>query len=239
MKVPNDRLRLWIGRNERRSVLWRAAVEEAGGETRSFALTQPVPLHFSSSDRQALGEWERYRWILFSSQAGVDCTLECRGLRPDPPDLSLGSVGPATSQALRRRGLAVRLEAPSANGDSLAKAFLALDLVPMNTPVLLPTARGGRPELRQALSRAGFPLTVVETHESRPLPGPPPPPGVAILLSSPSAVRALGDRVNDPARQAIWAIGPTTANAARRAGFPVVRVLPEPTPKALKELLVR
>ncbi|MFQ5693142.1 MAG: uroporphyrinogen-III synthase, partial [Nitrospinota bacterium] len=148
-------------------------------------------------------------------------------------------VGPATSHALRRRGLTVHLEAPSATGESLAGAFLALHLEPANTPVLLPCARGGRPELGRALGRAGFPLTIVETHESRPLPGPPPPPGVAVLLFSPSAVRALGDRVSDPAGQAIWAIGPTTANAARRAGFPVVRVLPEPTPKALKELLVR
>ncbi|MFQ5747946.1 MAG: uroporphyrinogen-III synthase [Planctomycetota bacterium] len=169
----------------------------------------------------------------------MDCTLECRGLRPDPTDLRLGTVGPATSHALRRRGLTVHLEAPSATGGSLAGAFLALHLEPANTPVLLPCARGGRPELGRALGRAGFPLTIVETHESRPLPGPPPPPGVAVLLFSPSAVRALGDRVSDPAGQAIWAIGPTTANAARRAGFPVVRVLPEPTPKALKELLVR
>ena len=66
------------------------------------------------------------------------------------------------------------------------------------------------------------------------------PPGDAVLLASPSAVRAWL-RVAD-ARGLVVAIGRTTAAAAREAGLDrgaTLHVLDEPTPRAFARLLAR
>ena len=64
--------------------------------------------------RQALDDLERYDWVAFTSVNGVDRfwrELEAAG-RPSslPETMRVAAIGPATAEALRRRGVGVRAE---------------------------------------------------------------------------------------------------------------------------------
>ncbi|RMH02367.1 MAG: hypothetical protein D6702_09050, partial [Planctomycetota bacterium] len=121
-------------------------------------------------------------------------------------------------------------------GAELAAAYLARG-EDRGVRLLVLGARGGRPEPAAALTAAGHPVARLELHEAVEQDGPCPPPGEPVLVFSPSAVRSLARRVASPAAHPVWAIGPTTAAAARGLGFPVAARLPRPVPRAVRDLL--
>jgi hydroxymethylbilane synthase len=145
-----------------------------------------------------------------------------------------GAVGAGTARVLARAGIPIDLLAEKADGAGLAGAFVALGL-PRETPVLLPAAKDGRPELGDALRAAGYAPRVLAVYETEPLPIPAVDPRWdAILLASPSAARALPVAAF---RAKLVAIGETTAGALRARGFPVAAVAARPTTAGMIEAI--
>ncbi len=238
--------RIWLGRAEGSGDPWFAALRRVGRDPRPLPLIRRRPLPLGPADREALLHPESFAWAFFASGTAVRRLWEARAAgnaardsapAPWPARCPCAAVGPATAAALRAHGVEPALTG-SGSGADLARAFLALEppvrpLPP--APLLVLAARGGRPELRALLAAANYRPRVVELYRTEPLLGPVPPPEEPILLYSPSGARALAARVADPARHPVWAIGPTTAAAARELGFAVVQTLTHPTPEALLE----
>ena len=204
-------------------------------------LIQRQELELGPEGRELLRQVLRFHWAFFASARGVELFCqqlgECWGAADSawPPALKAAAVGPATAFALRSAGVEPALVG-EAGGAELAQAFLELG-AEVETPLLVVAARNGRPELAEGLRAAGHPVELLELYESLSSAGPAPPAGEPVLLFSPSGARSLALRVDDPADHPVWAVGPTTAAAARRLGFPVSGTLSRPDPTALHELI--
>lgn len=151
----------------------------------------------------------------------------------------VAAVGPATARALAEVDVPVDLVADEETGAGLAKALLER-LGAARPPVLLPTARGGRPELGDALTAAGCPVRRVELYESVPL-APPPAEALevdAVVVASPSGARAaLGGCAGAGLRARVVAIGPTTAEAVTALGLEVAATADRPTTEGVLRAL--
>jgi len=232
--------RAWIGRSATASAPWSEALEQAGWEASALPLIRHREFELEEDGVAALGALDRFGWVFFASARGVRLLLRRLSERHGaafawPPALRAAAVGPATAAALRAAGVEPALTGDS-GGAKLATAFLAAEPDP-DQELLLIAASNGRPELRQTLEAAGHPVTVIELYESLACEGPQPAPGEPVLLFSPSGARSLALRVDDPAAHPVWAVGPTTAAAARSLGFAVAGALSRPEPAALHELL--
>lgn len=229
--------RVLVGRPETLARPWLEALAEAGVPAEALPLIAIEPVAPPPDVLAAVRRLRDFAWVLFASRNAVERLFALRGEGPWPPGVRTGVVGPATGHALAERGVDPDLVAPEGTGASLADALLALGEPPAERPVLVAGAQGGRTEIQDRLRDAGHPVTVAELYRAVPASGPPPPPGAVVLLFSPSGARALAGRLPEPQNQEVWAIGPTTAEAARRLGLAVTAVLPERTPDALRSLL--
>jgi uroporphyrinogen-III synthase len=165
----------------------------------------------------------------------VERTLErLRALGVDPAALGarrLAAVGPATAQSLARAVREPDLVPAEAKGEAMAAA-----LAPhvRGKRVLFPRPAEGRPELYDGLVAAGARLTAVEAYRTVPAPADVVRPLAgwiragevhAVAFASPSAVNAVVAALAGDApllgRVFLAAIGPTTGEALRRAGFTV------------------
>ena len=178
---------------------------------------------------------------LFASRSAVRFLAE--GLRATElvpgavlSNARVGALGPGTAAELARVGIALDWLAADSTGGGLAREFLESKL-PRDTVVLLPAARDGRPELREALQSASFDVRFLVLYENRvrPVPVVSEQPWDAIVVASPSGVAALPDRISSR----IIAIGPTTATALRARGLTVAAVASQPTTVGVLESLVQ
>jgi uroporphyrinogen-III synthase len=212
-----------------------ARLRELGAEVLHFpAIAIGPPASTEELDR-ALRDLRPFAWVVFASANAVDWTLARMAALGIPAESlaapRLAAVGPATAEALRRSVRAPDLVPADARAEALA-ARLAPEV--RGVRVLVPRAEEGRPELTDGLAHAG--AEVVAPVAYRTLPADPAtlrPLGDllerseidAVVFASPSAVRsvaeALGARAPLLARAAVAVIGPTTAEAARQAGWPV------------------
>ncbi len=229
--------RVLVGRPPELAAPWLEVLRDAGVAAEALPLVAIEPLEPTPKAAAALARPGDFAWILFPSRNAVELFFARLGPSGWPAGTRAGVVGPGTGQALAERGVETALVAPEGTGRSLAEAFLALGQPPAATPVLLAAARGGRTEIQDALRAAGHPVTVVELYRTVAVAGPPPLAGAVVLLFSPSGARSLAARVPEPHNQEVWAIGPTTAAAAAKAGFAVAAVLAERTPEALRQVL--
>jgi uroporphyrinogen-III synthase/uroporphyrinogen III methyltransferase/synthase len=208
------------------------AIEEAGGTIFAApAVTIGPPASYRELDA-ALADLSRFEWVVFSSANAVDHTLaRCNGAA-SLRDLSIAAVGPATAARLAAYGLRVSVAPPAeeSSGEGLARA-----LAPSvrGRKVLVPRAAGGREELLDGLAAAGAEVTAVEAYRTVPVdPSALAPLGQdlvagkldAVVFASPSAVAsvlaALGKGSKALGGITLAAIGPTTGDALRNAGFP-------------------
>jgi uroporphyrinogen III methyltransferase/synthase len=191
---------------------------------------------------RALGSLERYHWLVFTSANAVNAVLGrmvVLGLEPrlTTSGAKLGSVGPATTSALRSAFPAdpVRLEAGAAfRAGALAEAFRSEAMT--GKRVLLPSSNRARDELATALRTQGADVEVVVAYETiepddlRPRVQACLDAGVDLVaFASPSAVLTFTTAAAERAAglRAV-AIGPTTAESARAAGLDV-RAVAEPS----------
>ena len=160
---------------------------------------------------------DRFDWILFTSPQAV-IAFKAAGLVPRSG--RYGTLGAGTAAALARAGLQDDLKVQTATGAELAQAFLGK--IPGPGRVLLPGAAKRLEEPKASLSAAGFEVTELALYETCPmapeeLPAADFQPGDIVFFCSPSTVRAFTGAWTQ--RPRCVAIGETTAQVARSAGF--------------------
>ncbi|MFT5048685.1 MAG: uroporphyrinogen-III synthase [Chlamydiales bacterium] len=216
---------------------WVSAAESAGWR----GLPRPlIKIHPTDVDLVALIDGLP-DWICVTSSNALDSLERASRRMPELLTASFSCVGSRTQERARALGFKPALPAsPDAN-------TLALSLIDTLSPasrVLWP--RGSLSSwLGDELKRAGHSLLAPVVYETRPLTGAATLDGVesarAILLASPSAVRAYADRVRagGSATPLTLAIGQTTALALdeHASMFENVRVLEHPTTTAFAALL--
>jgi uroporphyrinogen-III synthase len=115
--------------------------------------------------------------------------------------------------------------------------------------VLFPSAAGAADTVADGLGRAGWDVRRVEAYRTVPLPAPPPvllarvAAAAALTFTATSAVEAFlalrtPDGVPVPSPACVVCIGPTTAEAARRAGLAGVREATEASAGGIVAALV-
>jgi uroporphyrinogen III methyltransferase/synthase len=221
--------------------------------------TQPAIALQPTEDRapalRALASIEEFDWLLFTSPRGVHFFFSMmHELRGPLPQLtaSIGSVGPATSRALRERGLPPDVEASDSRAEGLASA-LAGRVLP-GARVLLVRPEISRPLLAESLIRAGAEVASVPFYRNVAAPGLP---EIVrdicedryeiIILTSPSTLDRLleaADRAGLEigqalSRSAVVTIGGVTAHAAGEAGLSVAAVAERPTVAGIADAVVR
>lgn len=154
-------------------------------------------------------------WVLFTSRSAVGAwrALELPWFRPGHAP-RLGAVGHKTARSLAQAGAEVSLVARPPTAQGLAASFVARR--DAAGPVGLPQGNLARPALRGALERAGFEVRAVTVYDTLPCEWTIEGPVDAVVLASPSAVRALPDHVAERAR--LVTLGPTTSRAVRDRG---------------------
>lgn len=160
----------------------------------------------------------------------------------------IGAVGPATAEALRRRGWHAAVIPETFNGAALARAFKGA----RGLRVLLPRAAKGRDGLAKGLSQAGALVEQAEAYRTMPDNRS----GAAlrrladkggcdaVAFASPSAVDSFFKQLGAArarrlfARARAAAIGPVTAKALRARGLRPI-VAPRATSESLVAALAR
>jgi uroporphyrinogen III methyltransferase/synthase len=185
--------------------------------------------------RQAARELPRYRWAVFTSVNGVDAFWEAvqrEGLDARAfAGVRIAAIGPATAEALRRRGLSPDLVPSEYIAEALAEALRPS--LHNGDRVLLPRAAEARAVLVDALSAIGVAVDEVPAYQTVVPPGGHEE-GLAMLkagridvvtFASSSTVRnlvqLLGGDLTPLQKPLIAAIGPITADAARSVGLRV------------------
>lgn len=206
------------------------AFEAAGARVELLPLLEVVPPDDPAPLDAALAAIEGFDWIVFTSKNAVDQVLARTAL---PPGLRVASVGSATSDALRERGIDPDLEPDDSRAEGLA-AELGPRLrtgAGARPRVLLPQAADARPVLGEELLRAGADAVRVDAYAKRV------PPaarkrareifGTArlgwVTFTSPSIARAFADLWGEDwpvRRRGLFAasIGPVTGEALRDLG---------------------
>ena len=181
----------------------------------------------------AIQRLANYDWIIFTSAHGVTGFWQ-RMVQSDRDARDLGrcrlaAIGPATAQALRRRGLRADLT-PAGNTAAALADGLVRD--PTSPPrVLWPRGDLAPSTLADKLRSAGITVDDLIAYQTRPVT-----PRVdalralrqgvdAALFFSPSAVHRYHELESDGAALVVACIGPSTAEAARSSGM-TVQVVP-------------
>lgn len=194
----------------------------------------------------ALAELDSFDWVVFTSPRAVAAVTARRRLPPE--GVRVAAVGQATAASLEERGWRVTLVPPAQTGEALVGALLHGGLE-AGARVFFPASAIARETVPDGLTEAGAEVIQVEayTTEAAPLDreacratleaG-----GVSVItFTSPSTVenlaRALGEELFGMAieRASAVAIGPTTAEAARAAGFRAVAMADPHSLEALAE----
>lgn len=211
------------------------------------APADPEPLE------QALGRWEEYDWVAFTSPRGVTWVAEAlRARGSDPkrvPPRRLAVVGPSTAAAAQGVGWAPELVPERFDAEGLLEAFDRRGERFSGARVLLPVAEEAREILAAGLRERGAHVDVVITYRSansetvdpglitRLLGSPSP---TLVTFTSPSTARHLLELIGARVLELpVAVIGPVTADAARALGYRVVAVPDEHTLDGLAHAVQR
>ncbi len=160
-----------------------------------------------------------YDWLVLTSRNAVECLF---GRLDGPLPRRLAVIGPGTAQALRAQGVEPTLVARRSTQEGLAE-----ELPRPAGRVLFAGAEGARDVLVRELGADFLPLyRTVELH-----PGEFPDVDI-VVLASPSAARALAEVRRD---LPCIAVGPVTAEEARRIGLQVVAEADSPDPDGVAQ----
>jgi uroporphyrinogen-III synthase len=202
--------RIILTRERERNRVWADLLTAAGLSVLELPLVRfealPVPEDFDSA---------AFDWILFTSPQGVQAFHDA-GL--DPGAARLAGLSEGTAAALAAVGWQDALSLQTRDGVEFAQAFLAVIQEPGR--VLLPGPRRRMSEPRATLTTAGCEVRELALYETLPvekLPADPVAPGDIVFFCSPSTVRTFIGAWDD--RPRCVAIGETTADTARAAGF--------------------
>lgn len=171
-------------------------------------------------------------WVVVTSANSLDAFTA-------PPTVPLAAVGTMTAQHAERRGFDVSLVAPDGTAASLAEAFG--EIPRQSGRVLLVQAAAALPGLADAIRSKGWLVDEVAAYETIAAPRLDAKIGAltgasAIVFTSPSTVEHFVATYGlDFLPGAVVAIGPTTADACRRAGMAVAATAIRRTPDGIVE----
>lgn len=229
MSRPLDGRRIVVSRPEGQAQPLASRLRELGAEITVLPLVAIVPRDDDPQVATALAGLDRYDAIVLTSANAAEIFTErlADTAQRIPEHALVVAVGQATADALARAGITVHMIPPVATGAAVAAALAQRGVA--GRRILLPRARDGRPELPAGLRSAGALVDDVAFYDTAPLvPGPSDLAAAegadAIVLTSPSAVAVLAAAAGPAAvpHHHVIAIGPTTAAAARDAGFTVL-----------------
>lgn len=228
----------------------RQALESLGTSVIELPAIEVAPPEDPGPLDRALQRLESYRWIAFTSAnavravaerlAGLGLPVALRGPR-------VAVVGAATAEAVEQRfpaeAIALRPREDS-RALGLLEAFESIGVA--GDRILLPLSSLGRDELPRGLARAGAEVDCVAAYRTAR------PPDLAVALqrclerdpdlfvfASPSAVESLTAAASGRlAERPAAVIGPTTEQAARRAGLRVRAVAREPSEEGLRRAVL-
>lgn len=237
-------------------------IEEQGGEAVEFPVIRigrPERQEAIRALDEALGNMERYNWILFTSVNGVEYTFQRMAeLRIDVRTMyraKIAAVGPKTQEALLARGLVADL-VPHNSFQAETLLELMKQFVRPGEHVFFPKGDRARPVLSEGLRQFGANVTDADVYENTlSLEG-----GEetmhmlqsgeihAVTFTSSStvtnlleALRKLGE--SDPAgllnRLELFSIGPVTTDTAAANGLNVRTTAEEATVASLVEAIAR
>jgi uroporphyrinogen III methyltransferase/synthase len=204
--------------------------------------------------RAALTRVPPYDWIVFTSQNAVhvvcDRLPEWELAPRDVARAAVAAIGPATAEALERRGLVPDLVPERFVAEAVVTSLAARGDVRGKT-FLMPRAREARDALPDGLRALGAVVDVIPVYETIRETGDGS--GLAaevlagridlVTFTSSSTVRGFVDLVGRPAaasgRFAAAVIGPVTSGTARELGITVVIEAREYTVPGLVEAIVR
>lgn len=146
-----------------------AMIEDLGGIPLEFPTIKIVPNPDMTSLYRALEELESFDWIIFTSVNGVEIFLaellqSGRDIR-DLKGVRIAAIGPATCDALARRGLAVDFIPDEYRAEGITEGLRGQ--VKAGDRVLLPRARGARVILSQVLKDWEAEVTEVQLYEAK------------------------------------------------------------------------
>ncbi len=245
--------RVVLTRPEGSGAAWRAALEAAGAEVSELpllALTYEPDQVMLNEVLEGIGE---YDWIVFTSGNGVKGFFDrfferFRDIR-SIGGARLACVGPATEKALLSYHLESDLTPLESDGVTLARKLMT-DFDVENQKLLVVTGNLSSNEVPLLLANQGMAIVdVLRTYitDARDVGGTEAAEdfrrqGADVLVfASPSAVesflhQAASLKPDTGARQPkTVAVGPTTADALRRAGIPIGAVAAQPTPQGIRD----
>jgi uroporphyrinogen III methyltransferase/synthase len=225
-------------------------LEQAGANAVELPTIQIVPLKDFSLLDATLEKISDYQWVIFASANAVESVFERLKLQgKDARALAgttIGAIGPATAQALARRGITADFMPSRPVSEAILDELSGQDW--NGVSVLLPAADIGRDELEKGLSGMGARVNRLAAYRNVPVEGVSDLAKKAFLdgidvvtFTSSSTVRNLvemldGDRAGLDA-SFIACIGPVTAATAREMGLRVDLEATEHTVEGLVDAL--
>jgi len=159
---PLAGLRVVLTRATHQADEMATAFRAAGARVAQLPLLAVLPPADPRPLERAATELALFHWLVFTSANAVEAFLPAAG-GTLPPSPRVAAVGPATARALAAHGIAVALEAPRGDAESLVEA-LAPHLGRQQR-VLVPQAIDARPTLARGLIEAGAEVVVVVAYD--------------------------------------------------------------------------
>jgi uroporphyrinogen III methyltransferase / synthase len=145
-----------------------ARLSELGAECIEFPTIEVIPpLSWKELDR-AIGNLERYHWLVFTSVNGVkhffdrlqDSGQDARNLK----EIRIAAIGPKTAEAIRGQGVKPDLIPEEYRAEAVVEAFGKRGVKGLR--ILLPRAAEAREVLPQELEEMGAAVEVVEAYRT-------------------------------------------------------------------------
>ena len=226
-------------------------LEQAGANPVELPTIEIGPLEDFSELDATLKNLTDYQWVMFASANAVESVFERLELQGKDAralaGMTVGAIGPATAQALSRRGITADFVPNRPVSEAVLKELSGRDW--QDVSVLLPAADIGRDELEKGLTEMGAKVNRLAAYRNVPVEGVS---GLAkkafldgvdvVTFTSSSTVRNLvemldGDRAALEA-SFIACIGPVTSATARELGLRVDLEATKHTVEGLVDALI-
>ncbi len=240
---PLSGKRVLVTRARHQASVLSALLAERGATLIELPAITIRPIPDNALLRKAITELSHYNWILFTSVNAVELffsalyyvKIDARALC----GLKIGAIGSATAQALEQKGIIPDYQPEIFTTAALAEGLKRFEIA--GKSILLPRAEIADEDLVRGLEQMGAKVTEVPTYETMPatedmarareliLVGET---DVVTFTSSSTVanlVSALGGDLEELKNVTIAAIGPKTAETARKAGLKVEILATEQT----------
>lgn len=252
-KKPLFGQRIVVTRASHQASVLSQKIEDLGGEPWEFPAIELAPPSNSGLLREAIQNFKRFEWLVFTSVNGVEAFFaQLSEQGKDIRDLlgtEIVAIGPATQKALEQRGLRVSFVPDEYRAEKIIEG-LASRVLPGQS-VLLARAEEARDILPESLKALGADVWDVPTYKT--VPG-----GAnkselrrmleekaihAVTFTSSSTVRNFVQLIESDLSLLegvkLFSIGPITSATARELGLQIYREAEQYTIEGLLQALVK